>query len=74
MDLAQVETETIKPASPIPNDPDPAETVEWLESLDYVLEQTLDLDLAVGNELMDKQQEAREMALAAFAKAYGKAA
>ena len=26
------------PASPIPNDSDPAETAEWLESLDYVLE------------------------------------
>ena len=24
--------------SPIPNDIDPAETAEWLESLDYVLE------------------------------------
>ena len=25
--------------SPIPDDPDPTETAEWLESLDYVLEQ-----------------------------------
>ncbi len=32
------ETETIKSRSPIPNDVDPAETAEWLESLDYVLE------------------------------------
>src|SRR5690242_19948280 len=36
--MAQVETATIKATSPIPHDPDPAETVEWLESLDYVLE------------------------------------
>ena len=27
-----------KQNSPIPNDVDPAETAEWLESLDYVLE------------------------------------
>ena len=27
-----------QPHSPIPNDVDPAETAEWLESLDYVLE------------------------------------
>jgi pyruvate dehydrogenase E1 component len=32
------DTETIKFTSPIPNDVDPAETAEWLESLDYVLE------------------------------------
>ena len=31
-------TETAKSNSPIPNDVDPAETAEWLESLDYVLE------------------------------------
>jgi pyruvate dehydrogenase E1 component len=31
-------TDTIKPISPIPGDADPAETAEWLESLDYVLE------------------------------------
>jgi len=36
--MAQVDTETIKQTSPIPNDIDPAETAEWLESLDYVLE------------------------------------
>jgi pyruvate dehydrogenase E1 component len=30
--------ETTKQISPIPNDVDPAETAEWLESLDYVLE------------------------------------
>jgi pyruvate dehydrogenase E1 component len=30
--------ETPKQISPIPNDVDPAETAEWLESLDYVLE------------------------------------
>src|SRR3989337_1863783 len=35
---AMAETETVKSASPIPNDIDPAETAEWLESLDYVLE------------------------------------
>jgi len=28
----------IQPNSPIPNDVDPAETAEWLESLDYILE------------------------------------
>jgi pyruvate dehydrogenase E1 component len=32
------DTETIKFNSPIPDDIDPAETAEWLESLDYVLE------------------------------------
>lgn len=31
-------TEIAKVNSPIPNDVDPAETAEWLESLDYVLE------------------------------------
>ncbi len=31
-------TNTAMPNSPIPNDVDPAETAEWLESLDYVLE------------------------------------
>jgi pyruvate dehydrogenase E1 component len=31
-------TETAKASSPIPRDVDPAETAEWLESLDYVLE------------------------------------
>jgi pyruvate dehydrogenase E1 component len=31
-------TETEKRISPIPHDVDPAETAEWLESLDYVLE------------------------------------
>ncbi len=34
--MANTKTEMIK--SPIPNDSDPAETAEWLESLDYVLE------------------------------------
>ena len=34
--MAHTKSETIK--SPIPNDIDPAETAEWLESLDYVLE------------------------------------
>src|SRR4051812_5373087 len=34
--MAQVEV--AKQNSPIPNDVDPAETAEWLESLDYVLE------------------------------------
>jgi pyruvate dehydrogenase E1 component len=32
------DTETAKFVSPIPNDVDPSETSEWLESLDYVLE------------------------------------
>src|SRR6187549_2039070 len=32
------QAETAKQTSPIPNDVDPAETAEWLESLDYVLE------------------------------------
>src|SRR3954447_12782534 len=32
------QAETAKQNSPIPNDVDPAETAEWLESLDYVLE------------------------------------
>ena len=32
------DTEIAKAVSPIPNDVDPAETAEWLESLDYVLE------------------------------------
>lgn len=30
--------DTMHSHSPVPNDPDPAETAEWLESLDYVLE------------------------------------
>ncbi|MGD9635512.1 MAG: pyruvate dehydrogenase (acetyl-transferring), homodimeric type, partial [Pirellulales bacterium] len=32
------EAKTLSANSPIPNDVDPAETNEWLESLDYVLE------------------------------------
>jgi len=32
------QADTAKQNSPIPNDVDPAETAEWLESLDYVLE------------------------------------
>jgi hypothetical protein len=44
---------------------------DLLEALDYLLEQTLDMDLAVGNELDEKQSEARQMALAAMAKADG---
>jgi len=32
------EAKTLSAHSPIPNDVDPAETAEWLESLDYVLE------------------------------------
>jgi pyruvate dehydrogenase E1 component len=32
------QADTAKSNSPIPNDIDPAETAEWLESLDYVLE------------------------------------
>src|ERR671939_494481 len=34
--MAQADIERL--SSPIPNDVDPAETAEWLESLDYVLE------------------------------------
>jgi pyruvate dehydrogenase E1 component len=34
--MSHTKTEPIK--TPIPNDADPAETAEWLESLDYVLE------------------------------------
>ena len=34
--MADAKTEM--PLSPIPNDPDPSETLEWLESLDYVLD------------------------------------
>lgn len=34
--MANIKAEPIK--TPIPNDEDPAETAEWLESLDYVLE------------------------------------
>lgn len=32
------DTKTDLPLSPIPGDPDPSETAEWLESLDYVLD------------------------------------
>src|SRR4051794_57361 len=32
------QADIVKQNSPIPNDIDPAETAEWLESLDYVLE------------------------------------
>ena len=37
-DKIMAQAETAKHHSPIPNDVDPAETAEWLESLDYVLE------------------------------------
>src|SRR5918995_6229348 len=36
--MADTEVDELKTASPIPNDVDPSETAEWLESLDYVLE------------------------------------
>src|SRR5918995_6219808 len=36
--MADTEVDELKTASPIPDDVDPAETAEWLESLDYVLE------------------------------------
>jgi pyruvate dehydrogenase E1 component len=36
--IDMTDTETIRMSSPIPNDVDPAETAEWLESLDYVLD------------------------------------
>jgi pyruvate dehydrogenase E1 component len=36
--MADTEVDDLKTASPIPDDVDPAETAEWLESLDYVLE------------------------------------
>jgi pyruvate dehydrogenase E1 component len=32
------DAKTLNVNSPIPNDPDPSETAEWLESLDYVLD------------------------------------
>jgi hypothetical protein len=44
---------------------------DLLEALDSLLEQTLDLDLASGNELMDREKEAYEKAIAAIAKARG---
>src|SRR3990172_10569993 len=36
--VVMADTKTLNAISPIPNDVDPAETAEWLESLDYVLE------------------------------------
>src|SRR3990170_4839229 len=36
--VVMADTKTLNAISPIPNDVDPAETAEWLQSLDYVLE------------------------------------
>lgn len=44
---------------------------QLLEALDQLLSETLDLDLAVGNELSDKEQQARMDALTALEKASG---
>lgn len=44
---------------------------ELLEALDYLLEQTVDMDLKYGIELSEGEAEARAMALAAIAKACG---
>jgi hypothetical protein len=42
---------------------------ELLEALDYLLEQTVDMDLKYGIGLSEGEQEARKKALAAIAKA-----
>ena len=47
---------------------------EFAEALDRLLKETVDQDLAFGIELTEGEQKAREMALAVFAKDYGKAA
>jgi len=45
-----------------------------IEALDYLLEQTVDQDIAYGIELTEGEQEARQKALDAIAKANGQAA
>lgn len=42
-----------------------------VEALDYLMEQTVDMDLAFGIELTEGENQAREMALAAIAEAAG---
>ncbi len=42
---------------------------ELLEALDRVLDVTLDMDLAFGNDLDEREAEARDMAIAAISKA-----
>jgi hypothetical protein len=44
---------------------------ELLEALDYLLEQTVDMDLKYGIALSEGEQDARAKALAAIAKAAG---
>jgi hypothetical protein len=46
---------------------------EAIEALDYLLEQTLDRELAAGNELDDREEDARDRALAVLNKANGTA-
>jgi hypothetical protein len=43
-----------------------------LDALEYLLEQTVDMDLAHGIELTEGENEARDKAIAAIAQAYGK--
>lgn len=45
---------------------------DLLEALDYLLDQSLDQDLAYGIKFTEGEQQARKMALKAFAKADGK--
>ena len=47
---------------------------ELVEALDYLLAQTVDMDLAFGIELTEGEREARRKALATIQKACGKAA
>ncbi len=44
---------------------------ELLEALNYLLEQTVDMDLKYGIELSEGEEDARNQALAAIAKASG---
>ncbi len=46
---------------------------ELIEALDELLAQTLDQDLAVGNELSDREEDARQRATSAIARAHGHA-
>jgi hypothetical protein len=45
-----------------------------LESLDYLLQQTVDMDLKYGITLSEGEEDARQKALAAIAEATGRAA
>ena len=52
--------------------PDPEGIIaDLLAALHYLLEQTVDADMKYGIELTEGETEAREMALAAIAKATG---